>query len=110
VDVGGGIWRPEPEPLRCIRASILERTAAWKRITAAPAIPMPEVTPAMLERQAPRYAELFRTPKRNGERVEAVALWGIDDESPWRKLARPLLFSEYQPKPAFWAVIGEAAR
>lgn len=38
VEVGGGIWHPEPEPLALIRASIVERTAAWKRVTSAPAM------------------------------------------------------------------------
>jgi uncharacterized protein (TIGR02453 family) len=38
VEVGGGIWHPEPEPLRRIRVSILERTPAWKRVTSAPAM------------------------------------------------------------------------
>lgn len=36
VDVGGGVWHPEPEPLRLVRKSILDRTAAWKRALAAP--------------------------------------------------------------------------
>jgi uncharacterized protein (TIGR02453 family) len=35
VEIGGGIWHPEPEPLRRIRASILERTPAWRRVTTA---------------------------------------------------------------------------
>lgn len=38
VDVGGGIWHPEPEPLRRIRLSIVDRPAAWKKVMAAPAM------------------------------------------------------------------------
>jgi uncharacterized protein (TIGR02453 family) len=38
VEVGGGIWHPEPEPLQRIRLSIVERAATWKRVTAAPAM------------------------------------------------------------------------
>ncbi len=38
VEVGGGIWHPEPEPLQKIRTSIVERPAAWRRVTAAPAM------------------------------------------------------------------------
>ncbi len=32
VEVGGGIWHPEPEPLGRIRRAIVERSAAWRRI------------------------------------------------------------------------------
>ncbi len=36
VDVGGGVWHPEPEPLRLIRTSIAGAPAAWRRALAAP--------------------------------------------------------------------------
>jgi uncharacterized protein (TIGR02453 family) len=36
VDVGGGIWHPEPGPLRLIRASIAEAPAPWRRALGAP--------------------------------------------------------------------------
>lgn len=36
VEVGGGVWHPEPEPLRLVRRSVVERPAAWKRALAAP--------------------------------------------------------------------------
>ena len=38
VDVGGGVWHPEPEPLRLIRGSIAEAPGPWKRALAAPAM------------------------------------------------------------------------
>lgn len=38
VDVGGGVWRPEPEPLRLIRAAILEKPDAWRRAAGTPAM------------------------------------------------------------------------
>jgi uncharacterized protein (TIGR02453 family) len=38
VDVGGGVWHPEPEPLLAIRRSVVERPAAWKRATGTPAM------------------------------------------------------------------------
>jgi uncharacterized protein (TIGR02453 family) len=38
VDVGGGVWHPEPDPLRLIRAAILEKPAAWRRAAGAPAM------------------------------------------------------------------------
>lgn len=36
VEVGGGVWHPEPEPLRRIRRSIAEAPRAWKRAAGAP--------------------------------------------------------------------------
>lgn len=38
VDVGGGIWHPEPEPLEAIRRAIAEKPAAWRRATGTPAM------------------------------------------------------------------------
>ena len=38
VEVGGGVWHPEPEPLRLLRKGIVERPAAWRRALAAPGI------------------------------------------------------------------------
>jgi len=64
----------------------------------------------LLSRQASRYADFFRMFRRNRERIEAVVLWGITDEMSWHPLEEPLLFSEMEPKPAFWAVVDEAAR
>jgi uncharacterized protein (TIGR02453 family) len=36
IEVGGGVWRPEPEALRLIRKAIVDKPAAWKRACAAP--------------------------------------------------------------------------
>jgi uncharacterized protein (TIGR02453 family) len=38
VDVGGGVWHPEPDPLREIRRSILAAPGAWKRAIGTPAM------------------------------------------------------------------------
>jgi uncharacterized protein (TIGR02453 family) len=38
IEGGGGMWRPEAEPLRLVRASIVERPAAWRRALAAPGL------------------------------------------------------------------------
>jgi len=38
VDVGGGIWHPEPEPLQKIRASIVKHPAAFRRVMASAAM------------------------------------------------------------------------
>ena len=36
VEVGGGVWHPEPEALGLIRTAIVEKSAAWTRAVAAP--------------------------------------------------------------------------
>jgi uncharacterized protein (TIGR02453 family) len=38
VEVGGGVWHPEPEALRQIRTAIVEKPAAWTRAVAAPGL------------------------------------------------------------------------
>lgn len=38
VEVGGGVWHPEAEPLRLIRTSLVQRPAAWRRALAAPGL------------------------------------------------------------------------
>jgi uncharacterized protein (TIGR02453 family) len=38
VDVGGGVWHPEKEPLLLIRRSIAAKPAAWRRATGTPAM------------------------------------------------------------------------
>jgi endo-1,4-beta-xylanase len=71
---------------------------------------VPVVTDAIEEEQARRYAELFHMFRRNRERIDAVVVWGVNDETSWmRPPDEPLLFSEWEPKPAFWAVHDEAA-
>ncbi len=36
VEVGGGVWHPEPEPLRLVRKAIAAKPAAWRRALATP--------------------------------------------------------------------------
>jgi len=38
VEVGGGVWRPEAEPLRLIRRSLVERSAPWRKALGAPGL------------------------------------------------------------------------
>ncbi len=38
VEVGGGVWHPEAEPLRLIRTAIADRPAAWRRALATPGL------------------------------------------------------------------------
>ncbi len=72
---------------------------------------VPPVTSELLARQARRYAQLFHLFRQNRDKVEAVLLWGVNDETSWlRPPDGPLLFRGFQPKPAFWAVLAEARR
>jgi len=73
--------------------------------------PIPPVTEALRARQAALWAELFRMFRRNRDRIDAVLTWGVNDQESWlHSPDEPLLFSEFQPKPAFWAVLDEASR
>jgi endo-1,4-beta-xylanase len=73
--------------------------------------PVPAVTPALLAQQAQRWAEFFRMFRRNADRIDAVVLWGVNDEASWLGAPdEPLLFKGFQPQPAFWAVLEEARR
>jgi uncharacterized protein (TIGR02453 family) len=38
IEVGGGMWHPEAEPLARVRRSILDRTPAWRRALATPGL------------------------------------------------------------------------
>jgi len=65
----------------------------------------------LFQLQAERYAKFFQMFVRNKDKIDAVLVWGLNDENSWlRPPDAPLLFSEMQPKPAFWAVIDEGLR
>ncbi len=43
--------------------------------------------------------------------IDAVLTWGVNVESSWlRPPDQPLLFSDYRPGPASWAVLNAASR
>ena len=72
--------------------------------------PMPVVTDAIAAEHARRYAEFFRMFRRNKDKLDSVVMWGVNDETSWLKPPdEPLLFSEFEPKPQFWAVYDEAS-
>lgn len=79
-------------------------------------VPMPEVTPALRMAHAQRYLDFFRMFRRNKDAIQAVVVWGINDEDSWLRVTgggvpdAPLLFTEWQPKLEFWAVYDEAKR
>ncbi len=55
VEIGGGVWHPEAEPLRLIREAIVERPAAWRRAVTAPARPA-HVVGHVADQDAARFA------------------------------------------------------
>jgi endo-1,4-beta-xylanase len=67
---------------------------------------------AMQEALAKRYAELFKVFLRHRGTITRVTFWGVGDGDSWLNRGRknyPLLFDRnYQPKPAFDAVISLA--
>jgi endo-1,4-beta-xylanase len=69
-----------------------------------------EATPELLEKQAERYADLFKLFIKHKEHITAVLLWGVNDSNTWltgwpmRRFEAPLLFdAKNNPKPAFWS-------
>ncbi len=76
--------------------------------------PYPDALPDSMQMvQSERYAEIFKVFNKHSDIVERVTLWGVHDGLSWRnywpirgRTAYPLLFDRnYQPKPAFYAVI-----
>ena len=55
--------------------------------------------------QANMYKQLFELYKTHKDEISVVTVWGTNDEISWRKKGRPLLFSGYKPKEAYWQII-----
>jgi endo-1,4-beta-xylanase len=62
------------------------------------------------EKSVEQYASLFRMFLKHKKDIKLITLWGLTDRDSWRGLrAKALLFDgNWQPKPAFDAVIKEA--
>ena len=72
---------------------------------------LPAPSEALTARQAARWAEFFRMFRRNQGKIEAVLTWGVNVQDSWlRPPDQALLFSDYRPTAAFWAVLDEAGR
>jgi len=75
-----------------------------------PGGPVPPLTDELRAAQARRWRDLFEMFRRNAEVIDAVLTWGINDESSWLGPPdQPLLFSHFQPQPAFWEALGAAS-
>ena len=69
------------------------------------------VVDAANQKLADQYASLFRVFLKHRKNIKLVTFWGLTDRDSWRRAGKPLLFDgEWQPKPAFNAVIAEAAK
>ena len=65
---------------------------------------------ATLSVQAQRYADLMALYVEYADVMEAVQVWGVTDNTSWLAEKNPLLFdARMEPKPAFWAIVPEAA-
>jgi endo-1,4-beta-xylanase len=102
-----------PQPSRNAGADINARFAEDPSLN-----PYPKGLPPELEQQlADRYAEIFRLFHKHRDHLDRVTFWGVDDGQSWRnywpirgRTNYPLLFDrEYQPKPAYDAVIKTAS-
>jgi len=73
---------------------------------------------AVQQRLARRYAELFTIFLQNADKIKRVTMWGVYDKTSWLnnwpvrgRTGYPLLFDRnYQPKPAFFAVVKAAEK
>jgi endo-1,4-beta-xylanase len=79
--------------------------------------PYPDGLPAEKQQElAQRYADIFKLFVKHRDKIDRVTFWGVHDGQSWRnnwpvrgRVDHPLLFDrQYQPKPAFDAVIKEA--
>lgn len=69
------------------------------------------VVSAADQKLADQYASLFRIFLKHRKDIKLVTFWGVTDRDSWRRNGNPLLFNgNWQPKPAFKAVIAEAKK
>ncbi len=67
-----------------------------------------DTSEAGLEKQAQYYSDIFDAIVEYKDNISAVVLWGVTDDQSWRAAKLPLLFdSEFQAKPAFYAIVDD---
>ena len=58
-----------------------------------------------------QYSNLFKAFVKHRDAVKLVTFWGVTDADSWRRNGSPLLFDgNWQPKPAFKAVVDQATK
>jgi endo-1,4-beta-xylanase len=103
-----------PTPVWLYGADI-SKTAEYRDSLNPYVVGLPDSVQTMLTN---RYAELFRLLLKHKETVSRITFWGIHDGYSWKnnwpipgRTNYPLLFDRnYQPKPAYYAVIREAKK
>jgi len=74
----------------------------------APTIPAP-LPEYYANWQAREFARLFGYYIEFANYIERVSIWGLADSQSWRAIGNPLLFDgNFDPKPAFWAIVDVA--
>ena len=98
-----------PEPSGIIGSDIAQSASYQSQLN-----PWPESFPdSMQQVLANRYASLFELFLKHSDKISRVTFWGIHDGYSWKnnwpipgRTTYPLLFDRnYQPKPAYYAVI-----
>lgn len=64
------------------------------------------VTSDVLIKQGRFYKKLFDLFKSKSDRINAVVIWGVIDDTSWIKESKPILFDgKYKAKPAFYSIV-----
>lgn len=73
-------------------------------------VTIPDNSVESLENQAKKYSQIMKLLEPYAGQLISVQVWGTTDNLSWRAPQYPLLFdAKAQPKPAFWAVVGQEA-
>lgn len=85
-------------------ANAAKRWRGWGRSQ-----PPKPLTPEQQTALAERYGEIFGVFWKHRAAITRVTFWGLRDADSWRRYASPLIFDDnYQPKPAYFAVLKAA--
>ena len=99
-----------PNPRRNEGAEITDRVEYDKKFN-----PYQESLPdSMQQKLAKRYEDIFKLFNKHKDKITRVTLWGVADGNSWKnnfpvrgRTDYPLLFDRnYEPKPAYYSVMG----